>query len=96
MNTAGAKAYLVDGQRVVFETRVVVGKLYTKTPIFSGALRTVELDPTWTVPRGIVAEVLAAVRKDPGYLAREKMRLLDAHGREIDPATVDFGRARAV
>jgi murein L,D-transpeptidase YcbB/YkuD len=50
VNTCRAKVYVVAGGSVVFETRAIVGKEYTKTPLFSAALRTVELDPTWTVP----------------------------------------------
>jgi murein L,D-transpeptidase YcbB/YkuD len=92
VNTAGAKVYVVSDDKVVFETRAIVGQQYTRTPLFSATMRTVELDPTWTVPPGIVDEVLAEIRKDPGYLARESMRVLDERGRSIDPAGIDFSR----
>jgi murein L,D-transpeptidase YcbB/YkuD len=95
VNTAGAKVYMIDGEQVVYESRAIVGKQYTKTPVFSATLRTVELDPTWTVPPGIVDEVLAEVRRDPGYLARTRMLVLDARGRAVDPRTLVFSRYTA-
>jgi murein L,D-transpeptidase YcbB/YkuD len=92
VNIAGAKVYLVRADSVAFETRAVVGKTATRTPVFAAALRHIDLNPTWTVPPGIVGEVLARIRRDPGYLAREAIRVLDGGGRRIDPATVDFAR----
>jgi murein L,D-transpeptidase YcbB/YkuD len=92
VNIAGAKVYLVRADSVAFETRAVVGKTATRTPVFAAALRHIDLNPTWTVPPGIVGEVLARIRRDPGYLAREANRVLDGGGRRIDPATVDFAR----
>jgi murein L,D-transpeptidase YcbB/YkuD len=44
------------------------------------------------VPPGIVGEILAHVRSDPGYLARINMRVLDRSGRPVNPASIDFGR----
>src|SRR5690606_6387426 len=35
-------------------------------------------------------DVLPAVRKDMGYLARNHIRVLDRQGRAVDPATVDW------
>jgi murein L,D-transpeptidase YcbB/YkuD len=58
-------------------------------------MRHIDLNPTWTVPPGIVGEVLARVRREPGYLAAEGIRILDASGRTVDPASVDFSRYTA-
>jgi L,D-transpeptidase YcbB len=90
VNIAGAKVYLLYGDSVAFETRTVVGKTYTKTPVFGATLRYVELNPYWTVPPGIVGEVLAQVRKSRSYLEREGMRVIDSGGRIVDATTLDF------
>jgi murein L,D-transpeptidase YcbB/YkuD len=50
----------------------------------------VELNPTWTVPPGIVDEVLAETREDPSYLERQGLRVLDRSGNLVDPSTIDF------
>jgi murein L,D-transpeptidase YcbB/YkuD len=90
VNVAGAKVYVLYGDTVVFESRAIVGKDYAKTPVFTAPMRYVDLNPTWTVPPGIVGEVLADVRRDPGYLERHAMQVLDASGHSVDPADVDF------
>jgi L,D-transpeptidase YcbB len=90
VNIAGAKVYLVRDAAVVFESRAIVGRPYTRTPIFRESMRYIDLNPTWTVPPGIVGEVLAEIRRNPGYLARLDMEVLDRGGRrvEISPAAL--------
>lgn len=95
VNIPGARVQLVRGQTVEFEARAVVGKDDTQTPEFSAPMTYVELNPTWTVPRGMVEEVLAAIRGDPHYLEDRDMRVLDSGGNPVDPSTLDFSTLRA-
>lgn len=90
VNIAGAKVYLVREGTVEFEARAVVGATRTTTPVFRATLRHLDLNPTWTVPPGIVGEVLAAVRHDPRYLERNGFTVLDRSGRRVDVSRVDF------
>jgi len=92
VNVAGARVYVLEGDSVVFESRGIVGKGYTQTPIFTAPMRYVDLNPTWTVPPGIVGEVLADIRRDPGYLDRHSMKVLDASGHAVDPGDIDFSQ----
>ncbi|WP_256806466.1 MULTISPECIES: hypothetical protein [Bradyrhizobium] len=49
------------------------------------------LNPTWTVPSSIAkTEISAHMRKDPTYLSRMHMEVLDAHDNPIDPHSVDW------
>ena len=90
VNVAGARVHLLHGDSVAFETRAIVGTRYTQTPSFTAPMLYVDLNPTWTVPPGIVGEILAAVRRDPAYLQKQGMRILDAAGQEVDPGAVAF------
>lgn len=92
VDVAGAVLQLVARDRVVFETRAIVGAEDRPTPVFAAEISHVTLNPAWIVPPGMVEEVLAAVRKDAAYLRNQGMRLLDAGGREVDPDQVDFSR----
>lgn len=92
VNIAGAKVYLIDQDGIAFETRAIVGADATRTPVFAADMRYVVLNPTWTVPRSIVDEVLRLATSDPGYLRREGMRLFDSSGEEVDAAAVDLTR----
>jgi murein L,D-transpeptidase YcbB/YkuD len=93
VNAAGAIAYFVRDSAVRFETRVIVGREYTRTPVFSAALRHIDLNPTWTVPPGIVDEVLAAARRDAGYLSRQGIEVLDPAGHAVRVDVTRFSAA---
>jgi murein L,D-transpeptidase YcbB/YkuD len=75
VNVAGFRIYFVEKGELVWKSNVVVGKPYTKTPIFRADMKTVVLNPTWTVPASIVRnELLPGMRRDPRYLARKGIR----------------------
>ena len=95
VNVAGARVYLMQGDSVAFETRAIVGTSFTRTPSFTAPMLYVDLNPSWTVPPGIVEEVLREVRRDPGYLKRLGIRVVDAAGQEIDPRGIDFASQTA-
>lgn len=90
VNIAGAMVYLLEGTNESFVSRVVVGKPYTRTPVFNAMVRSVELNPPWHVPRSITGEILADALRSPGYLDREGMRIIDRSGRAVDPRSVDL------
>lgn len=81
---------LRDGQRL-FNGRAQVGRPYRSTPVFSDTITYIEFNPTWTVPPTIFKnDVLPAIKRDPGYLAKRDMQVLAMDGREVDPATIDW------
>jgi murein L,D-transpeptidase YcbB/YkuD len=93
VNIAGYTVYLVKGQQVVWHARVQVGKTYRRTPLFRSEITYLVLNPTWTVPPGIIkADILPAARRDPRSITRRGLRVLDADGRELDPAAIDWSR----
>ncbi len=85
---------LYEHGRPLLAMRVIVGKEYSRTPIFSDTLTYVVFNPYWNVPASIVAEELAdSIRDDPGYLEAHHMRVFDGPGddaREIDPGDLDW------
>jgi murein L,D-transpeptidase YcbB/YkuD len=85
VNVAGFKVYLSDRGQLTWDSRAVVGKPYTKTPIFRGDMKYVVLNPTWTIPASIVRkEILPGMRRDPNYLRRKGYRQVD--GQFVQPA----------
>jgi murein L,D-transpeptidase YcbB/YkuD len=93
VNIAGYTAYVVKGQDIVWSARVQVGKPYRKTPLFRSEINYLVFNPTWTVPPGIIrADILPAAKADPASISRKGLKVLDADGREVDPASVDWSR----
>ena len=96
VNIPAAVAEAVDGSKVQHRYVVVVGKTDRPSPTLTTSITAVNLNPTWTVPLSIVKkDIMTKMRKDPGYVGRMKMRLLDAAGGEIDPKTVDWQSDRS-
>lgn len=90
VNIAGFYLRVVLDGKGVWTTRVIVGRPYTKTPIFTGELKHVVLNPDWTVPRSIVrGELFAKAAADPSYVAANNYVLTSSAGR-IDASTVDW------
>jgi murein L,D-transpeptidase YcbB/YkuD len=95
VNLPAAFAEAVENDRVVRRYRVIVGKTEKPSPTLTAEITSVILNPTWTVPSSISkTEISAHMRKDPGYLSRMHMEVLDAHDAPIDPRSVDWSGAR--
>ena len=88
-------AFLKKGE-VTWRSRIQIGKPYNQTPIFKSRIDTVVFNPTWTIPPGIIRkETLPAIRRDPGYLQKKGLELIDAKGRKVDPAGVNWAAQNA-
>jgi murein L,D-transpeptidase YcbB/YkuD len=95
VNIAGFTVYFVRGQQIVWHARAQVGKPYRRTPIFRSEISYVVLNPTWTVPPGIIEkDILPAAQRDPASITQKGLKVLDAQGRELDPASIDWSRYR--
>lgn len=93
VDVAGFHVSYFHDDQPVWTSRVVVGRPYRETPIFRSTITYVVLNPTWTIPPGIlVKDKLPVIRRDPGYLTRNSIRVLDSNGREVDPHSVDWSR----
>lgn len=90
VNIAGFRAYLVENRKVVWESRVQVGKPFRKTPVFKATMTYLVLNPTWTVPPTVLKDdLIPKIQRNPAFLAQNDMVLLDRAGRPVDINTVD-------
>ena len=95
VNIPATFAEAVEDDKVVRRYRVIVGKTEKPSPTLTAQITSVNLNPTWTVPSSIAkTEISAHMRKDPGYLERMHMEVLDAHDNPIDPHSVDWSGTR--
>jgi L,D-transpeptidase YcbB len=93
VNIAGMYMQVMEGDLPVFQSRVLVGQRYRKTPVFSDRMTYLVLNPTWTIPPGILEEdKLPLIRQDVNWLRQNNVTILDGNGRVVDPSTLDFNR----
>jgi murein L,D-transpeptidase YcbB/YkuD len=91
VNIPAAAVEAVENGRVARRHAVIVGKPDRPSPTLTTSLTAVNLNPTWTVPLSILKkDIRTKMRRDPGYVARMRMRVLDGSGREIDPSSVNW------
>ena len=96
VNIAGFRAYLLRDRKVVWETKVQVGKSYHQSPVFRDEIKYLVLNPTWTVPYSIATKaMLPKIKRDPNYFASRDFDLKNHSGKFIDPSGVDWSTITA-
>jgi L,D-transpeptidase YcbB len=69
VNVPGYWLELYEGHQVALEMAVIVGKKHRRTPIFSGNINRMELNPYWGVPDSIARnDILPKLKENPSYL----------------------------
>lgn len=69
VNQAAFNLHIRNEGKITDQRKVIVGKEFHKTPIFSDRIRYAEFNPTWTVPPSIAGRsILPKLKQNPGYL----------------------------
>jgi murein L,D-transpeptidase YcbB/YkuD len=96
VNIPAAYVEAVENDRVALRTNAVVGRIDRPTHAINSKIYEVILNPYWTAPRSIVEkDIVPLMRKDPTYLTRNNIRLIDGRGQEVAPETVDWHAPKA-
>ena len=96
VNIPGFDLELDKGESTAWRTRVITGKAFTPTPVFSDRIVAVVVNPPWNVPESIaVNEFLPELRKNSKAMEKHGMRILKGSEEkpdEVDPAKVDWAK----
>jgi murein L,D-transpeptidase YcbB/YkuD len=99
INVANFELYVVENGKSVLSMKVVVGKPYWHTPVFTAKMTYLVINPSWNVPDSIAREeMLKAVKKAPHYLAKQNIKVIKGWGsreEEIDYQTIDWSKITA-
>lgn len=97
VNIPSAAVEAVERGQVARRFVAIAGKVDRPSPTVETRVTAVNLNPTWTVPVSLIKkDIIPHVRKDPSYLEKMKIRILDAKGQEVDPKTLDWSTQSAV
>jgi murein L,D-transpeptidase YcbB/YkuD len=84
VNVPEFRLQLMDDGKIAHETRVIVGKEQSQTPIFSEDMKYLVVNPSWTIPPSIMKkEILPALASDPDYAAKKGYKIIRKGGRLI-------------
>lgn len=90
VNVPGFELAVMENHAPVLRMNVVVGKDGWRTPFFQDSLEFIVVNPYWNVPPSIVRrDLVPAVERDPGYLARNGYEVLNRSGGRVDPYAVN-------
>ncbi len=96
VNIPGFELRLMENQALVLSIRAIVGQKDRPTPVLSGQLTYLEVNPYWNVPQKIARQdLLPKIQADPGYLNRQGIRVFDSwqeDAPELDPLEIDWER----
>jgi hypothetical protein len=96
VNIPAAAVEAIENGQIRRRYVAVVGKSDRASPPVETQITNVNFNPTWTVPASIIKkDIMPKMQKDPGYLSRAKIRILDGRGREISPGSIDWSSDRA-
>jgi murein L,D-transpeptidase YcbB/YkuD len=99
VNIADFTLEVVEQEHAVMTMHVVVGTPQQRTPVFSDTMTHLILNPYWRVPPSIARqEILPRLRREPGYLATQNIKLLRGQGaevREVNPHSVNWSAVTA-
>ncbi len=94
VNIAGFEMRVMAQGEERLRKRVIVGRPYRRTPVFSDQIRYLVFNPTWTVPRKLmVQDQLPQIIQDPDYLQRLGFTVYDGWGANrqvVDPQSIDW------
>ncbi|MFO0990877.1 MAG: L,D-transpeptidase family protein [Hyphomicrobiales bacterium] len=94
VNVADQELKVVKNDKTIHTAKLVVGKPYSRTPVFSEKMKYIVINPYWNVPSSIAnKEYLPKLKQDPGYLKRQNIRIFAGAGddaAEVNPYSVNW------
>ena len=94
VNIADFSLSLMKDRQTRLKMRVVVGKPFRKTPVFSTNMTYLDINPYWNIPTKIaVRDILPAIRRDASFLEKLKIKVFadwSEGAPELSPDRIDW------
>ena len=75
----------------------VVGKPDRPSPDIQSKITEINFNPFWTVPSSIVRrDLIPRMQEEPDYLSKNRIRIFDTHGNELQPQQINWYSDEAV
>ncbi len=96
VNIPSASVEAVQDLRVTQRHSAVAGDVDHQSPSLTAAIRSITINPAWTIPRSIVeSEIIPKLKKHPQYLRRVGLVVLDQRRHKINTRRVHWSQAAA-
>ena len=96
VNIADFKLWVTENRRRILDMRVVVGRPYRRTPVFSAKMTYMVINPYWNIPQRLaIKDVLPKIRENIHYIEQQKIKVFKDWSKnavEIDPETIAWNK----
>jgi murein L,D-transpeptidase YcbB/YkuD len=90
INVAAGKLELINQNISLLNMKVIVGRFDRKTPIFNSSLTTIDFNPYWNIPPGIIEkDIIPKIRKNPSFIYENNMNVY-YNSKKINPEIIDW------
>ena len=91
VNQASYRVDVMEQGKAIWSSKVIVGKPFTQTAVFSDQMETVVFNPAWNLPQSILLkEYLPKLRRDPRYLDKIGFKVLNSKGEITKSSNVNW------
>lgn len=91
VNVANFQLDYLNKLDTVLTAKVIVGKEYNESPVFSAPMTYIAFSPYWNIPASITKDEIApAVRKNSNYLAQKNMEVVTSSGEPVSVKSKDW------
>jgi murein L,D-transpeptidase YcbB/YkuD len=93
VNLPGFYMKLLNKDSLEIVSKVICGKPITRTPLLNSSISNLVTYPQWTIPNSIIVkEILPALKKNTGYLAKKGYSLINSRGDEVSADSIDWSK----
>ena len=93
VNLPGYYLKVIDHDTIALQSKIICGKPETRTPLLTSEISDMITYPTWTVPTSIIAKsYLPKLKKNPNYLAKIGLKLMNGKGEAVDPSEINWAK----
>ncbi|MBI9069122.1 MAG: L,D-transpeptidase family protein [Salinivirgaceae bacterium] len=90
VNIPSYSLHLFNSNEEKINTKIIVGKFKTKTPVFQSAINYLVFNPCWTIPNSIASKkMLPKLKNDSSFLENRNM-FITKNGVRIPQDSIDF------
>ncbi|MDY6879550.1 MAG: L,D-transpeptidase family protein [Thermodesulfobacteriota bacterium] len=96
VNIADFKLWVSKEGSRALDMRVVVGRPFRRTPVFSSRMTSIVINPYWHIPpRLAIEDILPEIKKSYQYIEDQKIKVFkdwSSRSEEMDPKAIDWNR----
>ena len=94
VNIANFSLEVNQRNKITFQSGVIVGTPFHRTPVFDAQMTHMILKPYWHVPRSIIKNEILTLADPVSYLTRNQISILDRSGKVVSADSINWSQVK--